>query len=80
MQSGNMYYFKSCKSKGIELCKTITYEELLKTICQILRVDPRESNVLIKYVFSANIPVMPHPSPRRMMGRHTGLRLLYLIF
>ena len=56
MQNGNMYHFKGCKGKGIELSKTITYEELLKTVCQILRVNPRESNASMKYVFNANIP------------------------
>ena len=50
MQNGKMYHFEGCKGKGIELSKTITYEELLKTVCQILRVDPRESNVSMKYV------------------------------
>ena len=53
MQNGNMHHFEGCK--GIELYKTITYEELLKTVCQILRVDPRENNVSMKYVFNANI-------------------------
>ena len=47
-------HFEGCK--GIELSKTITYEEMLKTICQILRVDQRENNVSMKYVFNANIP------------------------
>ena len=56
MQNGNMYHFVGCKGEGIELSKTITYEEFLKTICQILRVDPRESNVSMKYVFNVNIP------------------------
>ena len=55
MQNGNMYHFEGCKGKGIKLSKTITYKELLKTVCRILRVDPRESNVSMKYVFNANI-------------------------
>ena len=59
MQNGNMYLFKGCKGKGIELSKTITYEELLKTVCQILRVDPKESNVSMNYVFNVNISTTP---------------------
>ena len=56
VQNRNMYHFEGCKGKGIEFNKIITFEELLKTICQILRVDPRENNVSMKYVFNANIP------------------------
>ena len=59
MQNGNMYLFEGCKGKGIELSKTITYEELLKTVYQILRVDPRESDVSMKYMFNANMPTTP---------------------
>ena len=44
---------------NIELSKTITYEELLKTVCQILRVDLRENNVSMKCVFKANLPTTP---------------------
>ena len=33
VKNGNMYRFEGCKGKGIELGKTITYEELLKTVC-----------------------------------------------
>ena len=51
-----MYHFEGCKGKCIELSKTITYDELLKIVCQILRVDIRESNVSMKYMFNANIP------------------------
>ena len=54
-----MYRFEGCKDKGIELSKTITYEELLKIVYQILRVDARENNVSLKYVFNANIPTTP---------------------
>ena len=59
VQNGNMYYFEGCKGKGIKISKTITYEELLKTVCQILRVYLKESNVSMKYVFNANIPTTP---------------------
>ena len=54
MQNGNMYHFEGCNGKSIELSKIITYEELLKTICKIMRVDPRENSV-----FNANIPTTP---------------------
>ena len=55
MQNRNMYHFEGCKGKSIELSKTITYKELLKSVCQILRVDPMEINVSMKYVLNANI-------------------------
>ena len=54
-----MYHFEGCKGKGIELSKTITYEEFLKTVCHILRVYPRGNNVSMKYMFNANIPTTP---------------------
>ena len=56
VQNGNMYHFEGCKVKCIELSKTITYEELLKTVCQILRVYPRENNVSMKFIFNVSIP------------------------
>ena len=59
VKNGSMYHFEGCKSKVIELSKTITFEELLRTVCQILRVDPRENNVSMKYVFNVNIPTTP---------------------
>ena len=52
-------HFEGCKGKSIELSKTIKYEELLETICQILRVNPRENNVSMKLVFNVNIPTTP---------------------
>ena len=52
-------YFEGCKGNGIELSKTITYKELLKTVFRSLRVDSRENNVSMKYVFNANIPTTP---------------------
>ena len=45
VQNRNMYYFEGCQGKFIELKKTITYEELLKIICHILKVDPPEHNL-----------------------------------
>ena len=59
MQNGNMYHFEGCKGIGFELSKTVTYEGLLKTVCQILRVDPKENNVSMKYMFNDNIPTTP---------------------
>ena len=40
-----MYCFEGCQGKFIELKKTITYEELLKIVCHILKVDPPEHNL-----------------------------------
>ena len=47
---------KTCSTLKVAKVNTITYEELLKTVCHILRVYPRESNVSMKYVFNVNIP------------------------
>ena len=58
-QNGNMYYFERCQGKGIEPKKTTTYEELLKIVCHILKVDPTKHNHLMKYVFNGNIPTTP---------------------
>ena len=59
VQNGNIYYFEGFQGKGIELKKTTTYEELLKIVCHILKVDPTEHNLLMKYVFNGNIPSTP---------------------
>ena len=59
VQNGNIYYFEGCQGKGIELKKTTTYEELLKIVCHILKVDPIEHNLSMKYVFNGNIPSTP---------------------
>ncbi|KAL6347643.1 hypothetical protein AAG906_026171 [Vitis piasezkii] len=59
VQNGNMYYFEGCQGKGIELKKTTTYEELFKIVCHILKVDPTEHNLSMKYVFNGNIPSTP---------------------
>ena len=48
VQNGNMYYFEGCQGKGIELKKTTTYEELLKIVCHILKVDPTDHNLSMK--------------------------------
>ena len=53
------YYFEGCQGKGIELKKTTTYEELLKIVCHILKVDPTDHNLSMKYVFNSNIPTTP---------------------
>ena len=59
VQNRNMYYFEGCQGKFIELKKTTTYEELLKIFCHILKVDPTEHNLSMKYVFNGNIPTTP---------------------
>ncbi|RVW79478.1 hypothetical protein CK203_050069 [Vitis vinifera] len=59
VQNGNTYDFEGCQGKDIELKKTTTYEELLKIVCHILKVDPTEHNLSKKYVFNGNIPSTP---------------------
>ncbi|KAL6313604.1 hypothetical protein AAG906_006973 [Vitis piasezkii] len=59
VQNGNMYYFEGYQGKSIELKKTTTYEELLKIVCHILKVDPTKHNLSMKYVFNGNIPTTP---------------------
>ena len=59
VQNGNMYYFEGCQGKGIELKKSTTYEELLKIVCHILKVDTTKHNLSMKYVFNGNIPSTP---------------------
>ena len=59
VKNGNMYYFGGCQGKGIGLKKTTTYEELLKIVCHILKVDPTEHNLSMKYVFNGNMPSTP---------------------
>ena len=54
-QNGNMYYFERCQGKGIEPKKTTTYEELLKIVCHILKVDPTKHNLSMNHVFNVNI-------------------------
>ena len=56
VQNRNMYYFEGCQGKFIELKKTTAYEELLKIVSHILKVDPPEHNLQMKYVFNGNIP------------------------
>ena len=48
VQNGNIYYFEGFHGKGIELKKTTTYEELLKIVCHILKVDPTDHNLSMK--------------------------------
>ena len=59
MQDGIVHHFQGCKGKGIEVKKSTTYEELMRTVCDILKVDPTKHNICMKYVFSANIPTSP---------------------
>ena len=59
VRNGNMYYFEGFQGKGIEPKKTTTYEELLKIVCHILKVDPTKHNLSMNYVFNVNIPTTP---------------------
>ena len=59
MQEQNSFYFKGSKGKGIEVSKTILYEDLLEIIYCILKLDSTSHSVLMKYVFNANIPTCP---------------------
>ena len=59
MQEVNSFYFKGGKGKGIEVSKTILYEDLLEMIYRILKLDPTNYYVSMKYVFNANILTCP---------------------
>ena len=59
IQDGNAFYFKRSKGKGIEVLKTISYKELLRVVCHILKLDPTNCSLSMKYVFNANIPTSP---------------------
>ena len=59
MQEENFFYFKGSKGKGIEVLKTILYEDLLEIIYRILKLDSASCSVSMKYVFNANIPTCP---------------------
>ena len=59
MEEENSFYFKGSKGKGIEVSKTILYEDLLEMIYRILKLDPTSCSVSMKYVFNANIPTCP---------------------
>ena len=57
LRDGNTFYFKG--SKGIEVPKILSYEELSKVAHHILKVDPMNCSLSMKYVFNANIPTSP---------------------
>ena len=59
MEEENSFYFKGSKGKGIEVSKTILYDDLLEMIYRILKLDPTNCFVSKKYVFNANIPTYP---------------------
>ena len=59
MREENSLYFEGNKGKGIEVSKTILYEELLELIYHILKLDPTNCSLSKKYVFNANIPTSP---------------------
>ena len=56
VRDGNAFYFKGSKGKGIEILKTISYKELLGVVHHILKLDPTNCFLSMKYVFNANIP------------------------
>ena len=57
--NGNVFYFEGSKGKGIEVSKTISYKELLGVIHHILKLDPTNCILSMKYLFNANIPTSP---------------------
>ena len=59
VQDGNVFYFEGSKGKGIEIPKTISYKELLGVVHHILKLDPTNCFLSMKYVFNANIPTSP---------------------
>ena len=59
VRDGNTFYFKWSKDKDIDVPKTISYEELLRVIHHILKLDPTNCSLSMKYVFNTNIPTSP---------------------
>ena len=59
VQDGNAFYFEGSKGKGIEVPKTISYKELLGVVHHILKLDPMNCFLSMKYVFNANILTSP---------------------
>ncbi|RVW36779.1 hypothetical protein CK203_113968 [Vitis vinifera] len=59
VRDGNVFYFEGSKGKGIEIPKTISYKELLGVVHHILKLDPTNCFLSMKYVFNANIPTSP---------------------
>ena len=59
VRDGNAFYFEGSKGKGIEIPKTISYKELLGVVHHILKLDPTNCFLSMKYVFNANIPTSP---------------------
>ena len=59
VRDGNAFYFEGSKGKGIEVPKTISYKELLGVVHHILKLDPMNCFLSMKYVFNANIPTSP---------------------
>ena len=55
VRDGNVFYFEGSKGKGIEIPKTISYKELLGVVHHILKLDPTNCFLSMKYVFNANI-------------------------
>lgn len=59
----NDFCFEGCRVKGFEVLKIISYEELLRLVYDILKLDPRKYFVSMKYVFDAKIPTTPIQLP-----------------
>ena len=59
VRDGNVFYFEGSKGKDIEILKTISYKELLGVVHHILKLDPTNCFISMKYVFNANIPTSP---------------------
>ncbi|KAL6337759.1 hypothetical protein AAG906_037353 [Vitis piasezkii] len=53
------FLFEGSKGKGIEIPETISYKELLGVVHHILKLDPTNCFLSMKYVFNANIPTSP---------------------
>ncbi|KAL6331021.1 hypothetical protein AAG906_009449 [Vitis piasezkii] len=59
VRDGNAFYFEGSKGKGIKIPKTISYKELLGVVHHILKLDPTNCFLSMKYVFNTNIPTSP---------------------
>ena len=53
LRDGNTFYFEW--SKGIEVSKIVSCEDLSRVVHHILKLDPMNCSLSMKYVFNANI-------------------------
>ena len=56
VQDGNTFYIEWGKGKAIEVLKSMSYEELLGVVHHILKLNPTDCSLSMKYVFNDNIP------------------------